>query len=395
MLEKNYLVTKANELIMFRGDLSAAEQRLICEVAAQVQPDDTEFDHYNVPIAKYLELAGSNAKNEHTRLKKIAKGLISKPIEITKPTGWVIVGWFSSVEYIEGEGVLQCKFSEHLKPFLWMLKEKFTTYQIENMLRLRSKYAMRLYEICKCVVKLKVWEIELDELRKKLTIPVNYTYQHIKMRVLNPSRKALKATDIRFDYESIKRGRRVHAIRFFITEDPQKKLNLGPPESVSDNDTAQSQGQDQDDGQILTRLLDLVPAEKRKSVKKLIQEKLDAGVKPSYIAPKIAYCNEQKTQKNYGGLLRKAIENDYQATGSTTKTTTKKNKAIKSPPSEEDIAAEQRALQKKLFFQLPEKEQQKYIDRAAAVNPEIDISFAIKQIAAENWVDEQMQNVEE
>lgn len=105
------------------------------------------------------------------------------------------------------------------------LKELYTSYKLENILSLRSKYSLRLFEVLKSNQFKKYWIVELDEFKKILGVTEkSYSvYQNIKNRIIIQAQKELKEkTDIKFDFEEIKTGRKVTSIKFHIHSNKAK-----------------------------------------------------------------------------------------------------------------------------------------------------------------------------
>ena len=370
--EKRFWVKKSNQLIQARHKLSLAEQRLIVSVASMIQPDDDDFHDYIVPVADYLKLIDSKAKNEYQRMKDLCESILKKPLFIKTERGFKGLNWFSTLEYDEIDTVLKCKFHPDLKPFMLDLGKKFTTYQLANALRLKSKYSFALYEHCARILQHRdsaIWEIELTELRSLLSIPKNYRWQDVKRWIIEPAKSEFEATDLRFEYSVKKLGRRIHSIKINITNTHQLALDL-PPKSDSDTPPDEKNPQ--------KNLLDLVPGDEKKDVKKLLvaaQKKYP----DTYIKEKITLANQQKNLKNYPGWLRKALENNYQETGKSEKKSAQKSEKKKSQKSvsassvddkkaEQEIA-EQRKIRKK-FAALEEAEKEKWVARARAETEE-------------------------
>jgi plasmid replication initiation protein len=96
----------------------------------------------------------------------------------------------------------------------------FTRYKLANILSMKSKYSPRIYEILKCnqFKEQKGIEIEIDELRKLLKAESVYPkYNDFKRYIVERTQKELKKiSDIRFDFEEIKTGRKVTALKFYI-----------------------------------------------------------------------------------------------------------------------------------------------------------------------------------
>jgi plasmid replication initiation protein len=112
-------------------------------------------------------------------------------------------------------------------------KREYTTYELWNVLQLKSVNQFRMYEILKQYENLGERTIKLEELKSLLGIEKNEypLWQTFKIDVLNVCQQALKEyTDIKFEWEVSKRGQRgkITELRFFISKNENYKdvLNL-------------------------------------------------------------------------------------------------------------------------------------------------------------------------
>lgn len=98
-------------------------------------------------------------------------------------------------------------------------KERYFTYELWNVLRLKSANQLRMYEILKQYEHIGKRKISLKELRELLCIdPKEYPrWERFKTRVLDACQKALaEHTDLTFTYEPIRTGHKFTAVTFFI-----------------------------------------------------------------------------------------------------------------------------------------------------------------------------------
>lgn len=227
-MEKNYLVTKSNYFIMNSSyDLSLEEQKIILTLASMVQPTDEEFKPYKFKIADFINLLGIENQSKYTKVPKITKELMKKVFEIKEGKKTIQVSWLSSAEYEEGSGMVELEFSPKLKPYMLQLKKRFTQYQLSNILRMKSKYSPRIYEILKCnkFKHQEYIEMEIEELRRLLkTENVYPKYADFKRKIIiQVQRELQEVSDISFDFEEIKTTRKVTSIRFYIKDNSVKK----------------------------------------------------------------------------------------------------------------------------------------------------------------------------
>lgn len=241
-MDKDYLVTKSNYFIMNSSyDLSIEEQKIILTLASMVQPADEEFKPYKFKINEFMELLGVENKAKYTEIPKITKELMKKVFEIQEGKTILQVAWLNSARYEKGSGMVTLKFSPDLKPYMLMLKEKFTQYQLANVLSMKSKYSPRVYEILKCneFKKQGYTEIDIETLRKLLRAEKTYPlYADFKRFILKQAQKELKKlTDISFEIEEVKTGRKVTGIKFFI----HNNIHSNEKKRTSKNETAIAQ----------------------------------------------------------------------------------------------------------------------------------------------------------
>lgn len=220
-MDKNYLITKSNYFIMnCNYDLSLEEQKIILTLASMVQPKDEDFKSYKFRIVDFMKLLGVENQAKYTEIPKITKELMKKVFEIQEGDTLIQTAWLSGAMYKKGTGYVELTFSSYLKPYMLKLSSMFTQYKLSNILSMKSKYSPRIYEILKCneFKKQGFIEIEVEGLRKLIKADEVYPkYNDFKRYVVERTQKELKKiSDISFDFEEIKTGRKVTSLKFHI-----------------------------------------------------------------------------------------------------------------------------------------------------------------------------------
>jgi len=317
-MDRNYLVTKSNYFIKNSSyDLSLEEQKLILTLASMVQPTDEEFKPYNFRIADFMDLLGVADKSKYTQIPKITKDLMKKVFEIREGNKIIQTAWISGVIYEKGSGMVTLKFNPDLKPYMLQLKENFTQYQLANVLMMRSKYSPRIYEILKCdeFKRQGYTEVEIDELRRLLKAESIYPlYADFKRFIILQAQKELKAlTDISFDFEEIKTGRKVTGIKFII------KTNRKAIDEVYDTQEGKSTLEEEKRSKTI---LDAIKGIFKENISELDAKKIFDAAKGDINIVKEKYRLAQTVSKidNIVGWMISAIKEDYKAPISKTKT---------------------------------------------------------------------------
>lgn len=213
-------VSKANRLMEARYKLSSSEQKLILLAISNlnsVNQKDFHIQKFNIlDVAKVLGL--KDEKSAYKDIRELVRGLRKKEIIINTPEKELITGWLSSIIFEKNSGEMTLKFSEDLKPYLLELNGAYKSYQLENVIQMKSAYAIRIYEM------LKQWECKrtqtykVEELRKRLTLEKRYTaFKDFEKRVLEPAKSEINDhSDLWVTYRKIKKGRNIESIEFEI-----------------------------------------------------------------------------------------------------------------------------------------------------------------------------------
>lgn len=230
--EKKSLVTKGNELIEARYKLSLNQQRLLLALSTQVQQEDADFHEYTLRVDDMAKMWGIEAShNLYERVEEAVKDLIRTDSGLIyfeekngKYTDVTMTRWVSSAHYRKGSGTINISFDKSVKKFFLQLKEKFTQYHLSAVIRFKSSYSIRIYELLKLKQNMgkggQFWrEFTLLELREKLGIE-KYIYPKFadfRVWVIQPAIKEINDHSdlaiIQVDY--IKQGKAVAGVKIY------------------------------------------------------------------------------------------------------------------------------------------------------------------------------------
>ena len=147
---KSLVVRQANELIEASYKIaSIGEGRLMRMLIAQISPTDEDFKTYRISVSDFARFFNLTSKRVNEQVEKSARALRDREILIRNGKSWFSTGWLSHAEYIHGSGYVEVSFHARLKPYLLGLKSYFTQYELEDLIKFKSGYAIRLFELLK------------------------------------------------------------------------------------------------------------------------------------------------------------------------------------------------------------------------------------------------------
>lgn len=218
-MDSNKLIVKHNYLVQARYKLSLNEQKIILYALSKINKEEDKFNILKFEIKEFTNLIGTTEKR-YEEIRKIVRSLRNKEIKIDTKDNELITGWLSSIEIKKNSGIIELEFSEKLIPYLLQLKEQFTKYQLKNILHLKNKYSIRMYELCKQYESIGKREFKIKELKEMLGCEGKYKdFRNFKKFVLDIVTKEINEyTDIDIDYNKITEGRKTTGIKFSIKD---------------------------------------------------------------------------------------------------------------------------------------------------------------------------------
>ena len=257
----NFTVRKSNRLVEARYRLTIWETRVFTKLVSVVKSSDEDYKKYRIYFTDFLrdfDLSSSNAS--YKELRSAANTLTSKQISIFEETKDgpietrtnLILAATTQMQDSSGN-YIELSFHPKIRPHIDKLREKFTTYDVKNILNLSSTYSIRIFELLKRHEFRTTWTSELDEFKEMIGARESIRNAKGKMEIKDPyalygnfNQKILKKaqlhlaehTDICFEYEPIKKGRKVDRLKFTILPNPRIKHKAGSDKtSAADNKT--------------------------------------------------------------------------------------------------------------------------------------------------------------
>lgn len=221
MKNEKLLVVKANSLIQkSRYKLSLQEQKIILYLISKIMPNDTELKEYKFSVIEFCELCGidyQQNKQTHAYIKQVIKNLADKSEWIELDEVETLIRWIAKARITKRSGIITIKLDEDLMPYLLELKKNYTKYQLQNIIPMKSKYGIRLYELLKSYLNLGKVRFSIEELKIRLD-STNYTnLKDFKRRVLEPALKDIEVySDLTVEPVFIKAKNKCVAIEFIL-----------------------------------------------------------------------------------------------------------------------------------------------------------------------------------
>jgi plasmid replication initiation protein len=237
----NNLVIQANDLIeaRFTSHMTEQEQKTLLFIISETKNSDVNLYMNNqnkiieISASDFANIMKTDIKRIYNDAEELSHNLIRKTLKVKYicSNGQYAFEEISLISRMKYEsGLLTIQINSSALIYLVELKERFTAFRLENVIRLGSAYAIKLYQLLKQYESIQTRTFTVDELKDILAIFENSynLYSNFKQKVLEVSKKHINLhTDIQIEYEEIKLGRKVNKIKFHIksklTQEQQAK----------------------------------------------------------------------------------------------------------------------------------------------------------------------------
>ena len=219
-------IVKDNALINASYNLELVEQRIVLQAIVKARETEKGFDTktpLSIHASDYEKQFGVTKDAAYKALKDAVLSLFERQFTFTElEKGKIKVvksRWVSQIAYVDDLAEVQIIFSPAVASMCSRLESHFTSYDLDQVSKLNSKYAVRLYELViawKSTGKTPVFK--LQDFREKIGLLDENEYKDMctfKKNVLELAVKQINEhTDIKLDYEQHKKGRTISGFSF-------------------------------------------------------------------------------------------------------------------------------------------------------------------------------------
>ena len=216
-------VIKSNAIIQnARFELTVQEQKIIAYICSKVTPNNKDIS-ITISVSEFINICGIQSQGKvYNRVKEVVDGLTDRKMWVEiEPNVEVTMRWVQRAWINKNNGQIKLELDELMKPYLYDLKQRFTQYQLKNVLKMNSRYAVQLFELFKSYEYKNILIISVDRLKKFLMVDKIKTYDNFgrfKQQVLTVAINEInRCSDITISYEvSGKVVRKITELTFFI-----------------------------------------------------------------------------------------------------------------------------------------------------------------------------------
>lgn len=236
-------IRQHNAITSARYDYTACQMDIFFYLLSRLRRNDGPNHEYTIHLKDVEQLTGRQWN--YQQLREATADMGSRMFEVESDHSYKQLWMFQRVEYIKLKGCLQIQLAEPIRPFLFNLKENFTSYELHSALKLTSKYAKRIYQlVSQWKDKETTRTYSLDEFKQMLYLKdpkgksaeLFQNISQLKARVLDIAvRQVSEHTDLRIDYQLLKRGKAYESVRFTIARQQPKQLPIEFDKPIEDS----------------------------------------------------------------------------------------------------------------------------------------------------------------
>lgn len=226
--------------------LTLAEFKILDVYLSRINSHDPDKRYVRFEKGEIEKLLGVN----RIRKEELSKRLDNLFTAVTlhdenKPKGFIKIGLFAKAEAnMDDNGLWQIDLactSEAMEYIFNVDNLGYLRYRLKNVIELTSRYSYVLYLYLEKNKYRKEWEESLSDLKKMLncTAETYQSYKYFNDLVLKKCYQEInQKTTRQFEYEAVKRGRKVTAIRFTVTTKDYDQISFDEyPDELPEDDS--------------------------------------------------------------------------------------------------------------------------------------------------------------
>jgi len=138
-------IRQHNALTNARFEYTELQLDLFFFIISKLRKGDKETV-YQLDITELSSLTGKRYNGAY--LHKATADMGSRMLEVEDAKEYRQIWMFQQIRFLKGQGIIEFDLTRHVLPYLFDLKNNFTSYELAAALRLTSKYAKRIYQLC-------------------------------------------------------------------------------------------------------------------------------------------------------------------------------------------------------------------------------------------------------
>lgn len=214
------ITKKGNDLARSRFHSgSAIGFKVAVMLGSVIRPTDDDFEEYEITtnILSDYNLSSKDQK----RMEKAMDDIATTTVNIRRGTKYYAFPLFGKAMYDSDTRKAYVSLNPNLKDDFLQLKKHFVRIPVMEFIRLRSVYTQKLYEYLLSWKSEPEHTIAISELHDLVgAIDLHRdNFSKFDTKVLKPAFKQInKETSFRYEYEPMKRGRKVIYVRFAFSQ---------------------------------------------------------------------------------------------------------------------------------------------------------------------------------
>ncbi len=223
------LLVQDNTITTARYEMTAMEKNIMYAVMSQLKDDDELSQFYNISIKELSVFTDSRVNlNE---FKDAITRLLTRDFSIKRSDGSHLqVTFVSSADWLT-DGTVEIGIDPKMRPYLFQLKKNFTTFELDVVMMMKSKFSKRIYEMLCQFKSTGVFKISIENLKERLLLvtekgtPQYERWSSFEKNVLMTARDEITAkSDFNVAYSLKREGKKITGVDFVFNRKPLLKL---------------------------------------------------------------------------------------------------------------------------------------------------------------------------